>query len=124
MELKHQGVPISVTDVRPASINTPFFNKARTKLGVKPMGMPPFYEPEVLADAIVYAAEHPTREIIAGGAGKLMISLQKLAPQLFDTLMERSGFAGQRTSEPKAETAPTNMFAPIDGYNHVTLPNR
>jgi NAD(P)-dependent dehydrogenase (short-subunit alcohol dehydrogenase family) len=41
-ELQHEGIPISVTNIMPATINTPFFNKARTKIGTKPRGCPPF----------------------------------------------------------------------------------
>jgi len=46
VELMHEKLSISVTNVMPASINTPLFNKARTKLGVKPMGVPPLYTVE------------------------------------------------------------------------------
>src|SRR3712207_8928850 len=46
VELKYEGWPIGVTNVMPASINTPFFDKSRTKLGVKPKAVPPFYEPD------------------------------------------------------------------------------
>jgi NAD(P)-dependent dehydrogenase (short-subunit alcohol dehydrogenase family) len=45
MELKHEHVPISVTNIMPTGINTPFFDHARTKLGVKPMPIPPVYQP-------------------------------------------------------------------------------
>ena len=47
VELKHEGLPISVTQVLPGTINTPLFDKARTKLGVKPVGLPPIYEPNL-----------------------------------------------------------------------------
>ena len=57
VELRHEGCTIGVTNVMPASINTPFFDKSRTKLGVKPKAVPPFYEPGVVADTILYAAE-------------------------------------------------------------------
>src|SRR5690606_26156298 len=53
MELKHEGLPISVTNVMPASINTPLFDHARTKIGTKPKGLPPIYQPEVVVEAIV-----------------------------------------------------------------------
>jgi NAD(P)-dependent dehydrogenase (short-subunit alcohol dehydrogenase family) len=68
VELKHEGWPISVTQVMPGTINTPLFDKARTKLGVKPVGLPPIYEPGVVTDVILYAAEHPARDLVAGGA--------------------------------------------------------
>src|SRR5215211_3855330 len=63
VELKHEGWPISVTQVMPGTINTPFFDKGRTKLGVKPVGVPPIYEPETVANMILYAAENPVRDL-------------------------------------------------------------
>ncbi len=64
LRLAHEKLPISVTEILPASINTPFFDKARTKIGVKPMGLPPIYPPALVADTILHAAEHPAREIV------------------------------------------------------------
>ena len=119
MELRHDNVPVSVTEIMPASINTPFFNKNRTKIGVKPVGMPPLYEPSVVADAILYAAQHPVREIVAGGAGKMMILSERAAPRLTDKVLEKVGFAGQKTKEPKSAEAPDNVDAPIAGYDRV-----
>src|SRR4028118_552758 len=72
VELKHQGLPISVTSIKPAVINTPFYNNGRTKLGVKPTGIPPYYQPSLVADAILYVAEHPTRDFIVGDVGKVL----------------------------------------------------
>jgi NAD(P)-dependent dehydrogenase (short-subunit alcohol dehydrogenase family) len=119
MELKHEGLPISVTNIMPASINTPFFNKARTRLGVKPQGVPPFYEPEIVAQAIGYAAEHPTRDLIVGGVGKLVELGQRISPSLMDYLLSFASFRMQRSPEPKSADAPNNMFKPIKGYNQV-----
>ena len=59
MELEEQGIPIAVTLVKPASIDTPFFEKARTYLGVEPQPVPPVYAPEVVADVILHAAATP-----------------------------------------------------------------
>jgi NAD(P)-dependent dehydrogenase (short-subunit alcohol dehydrogenase family) len=120
VELKHEGWPIGVTQVMPAAINTPFFDKARTKLGVKPMGAPPIYEPETVADVILYAAEHPTRDIVAGGAAQAMIINQRLSPRMMDAILaKRAGFSPQMTNEPKPEDAPDNLFEPISGHNTV-----
>ena len=119
VELQHEGVPISVTEIMPSTINTPFFNKARTKLGVKPMGIPPIYQPGIVADAILYAAENPVPEIIVGGAGKAIILADKISPRLGDTFMLLAGFKGQRTNEPKSEQAPDNLFHPLEGYDKV-----
>ncbi len=119
VELRREGVPIAVTNVMPAGINTPLFNKARTKLGVKPMPAPPIYQPNTVADLILYAAEHPTRDLIAGGAGRAFLLNQRLSPRLMDAIVTRFGFRVQETDEPKSVDAPTNLFAPIQGYDRV-----
>ena len=119
VELQHEGIPISVTNVMPGSINTPLFNKARTKLGVKPTAPPPLYQPATVADVILYAAEHPTRDLLAGGGAQQMLLLQRLSPRLMDALVQRVGFRTQQTDEPKGEDAPDNLFAPVPGYDHV-----
>lgn len=119
VELMHEHVPISVTQVMPASINTPLFNHALTRLGVKPAPLPPVYEARTVAKVILYAAEHPSRDLVAGGAGKLLLALQKLSPRLTDLLLAAGGFDMQRTHEPKSEHAPNNLFAPMPHYTRV-----
>jgi NAD(P)-dependent dehydrogenase (short-subunit alcohol dehydrogenase family) len=118
LELEHDGVPVSVTQILPASINTPLFSTARTKLGVKPKGAPPIYQPELVADAILHAAEHPMRDIVVGGAGMAMLATQRLSPRLMDAMLLRGGFEIQKTDEPKSEAAPNNLFTPV-GDNRV-----
>src|SRR3954451_14283184 len=114
VELKREGWPIGVTNVMPAAINTPFFSSSRTKLGVKPMGVPPIYQPNTVADVVLYAAEHPTREIVAGGASKAILLTQRISPRLMDRLMLHTGFGSQKTDEPKHEDDPHNLFKAID----------
>jgi NAD(P)-dependent dehydrogenase (short-subunit alcohol dehydrogenase family) len=99
-ELMAKGVPISVTSIKPASINTPFFNNARSKMGVKPQGAPPIYEPGVVANCVLYAATHPVRDLYAGGAGKVLALNQIVAPGILDKLLARFGIPLQQTDEP------------------------
>lgn len=115
LELRKEGAPISVTQVMPATINTPFFSKARTKLGVKPVGVPPIYHPRTVANVILYAAEHPSRDLIAGGAGMSMIATQRLSPRVMDAFLMRAGFRLQKTNEKKSENAPDNLYEPLEG---------
>jgi NAD(P)-dependent dehydrogenase (short-subunit alcohol dehydrogenase family) len=119
-ELKHEGVPISITNVMPSVINTPFYNKARTKLGVKPTGVPPYYQPSLVAEAILHVAEYPTRDIIVGDVGRAVDFLQKISPDLVDTLVGAIAIPGQRTDTIKAVDDPNNLFEPIEGYDTVT----
>ncbi|GAB1542795.1 SDR family oxidoreductase [Scytonema sp. NUACC21] len=119
VELMHEKVAVSVTNVMPASINTPLFDKARTKLGVKPVGVPPIYQPSLVAKAIVEAAEHPKRDVVVGDAGKAILLAQRISPALVDAYMALTAFNGQRTNEPKSENAPDNLFEPIQGFDTI-----
>lgn len=116
LELKHDNVPVNVTEIRPASINTPFFDKARTKLGARPVAARPLYSPQLVADAILHAAEHPVREVVVGGAGKALKWTQEVSSGLADRVLLRIGFEGHRTEERKA---PDNLFTPLPGYSRV-----
>jgi NAD(P)-dependent dehydrogenase (short-subunit alcohol dehydrogenase family) len=119
VELKHEKLDISVTNIMPAGINTPLFNKARTKLGVKPMPTPPIYQPSLVAKAIVEAAERPKRDVVVGDAGKILLFLQRIAPSLVDAYLLRTGFDSQYTKEPKSENTPDNLFEPVTGYDKI-----
>jgi NAD(P)-dependent dehydrogenase (short-subunit alcohol dehydrogenase family) len=111
MELEEEGAPIAVTLVKPASVDTPFFDKARTYLGVEPQPVPPVYAPEVVSEVILHAAEHPLREIVAGGAGA-KLSAARFFPRLADRYMERWTFDSQKTPIPARRRA-DNLYAPV-----------
>ena len=112
MELEEAGIPISVTLVKPASVDTPFFEKARTYLGTEPQPVPPVYAPEVVADVILTAAQRPLRELIAGGSGA-KLSAARFAPRAADLYMERWTFDSQSTGKPAGDR-PDNLFAPVE----------
>ena len=111
MELEEEGAPVSVTLVKPASIDTPFFEKARTYLGVEPQPVPPVYDPAVVAEVIIAAAQRPIRELIAGGSGA-KLSAARFAPRLADRYMKRWTFDSQQTQVPAAGR-PDNLYAPV-----------
>ncbi len=119
VELRHQGLPISVTTIQPAVINTPFYNHARTHLGVKPTGIPPYYSPGLVAEAILHVAAHPTRNFIVGDVGRILDLLQRLSPALVDELLLLLGFQFQRTQEPKSPEAGDSLYAPMPEQNRV-----
>lgn len=113
MELEDEGAPISITLVKPASIDTPFFEKARTYLGVEPQPVPPVYAPEVVASVILHAAQHPIRELIAGGAGA-KLSAARFAPRLADKYMERWAFDSQKTEITTVPGRRDNLYNPVE----------
>jgi hypothetical protein len=63
---------------------------------VKPASLPPFYDPSLVADAILYVAEHPTRDFLVGDAARAIDVLQRLSPSLVDSILERVAFRLQR----------------------------
>ena len=111
MELQAEGVPISITLLKPSSIDTPFFEKARTYLDVEPQPVPPVYAPEIVADAILRAAERPVRDAVVGGSGK-MLSLAALLPRLADAYMQATMFDAQQTGKPTGGR-PDNLRSPV-----------
>jgi NAD(P)-dependent dehydrogenase (short-subunit alcohol dehydrogenase family) len=113
MELEEEGVPISVTLVKPGSIDTPLFDKAKSLLGVVPQPIPPVYAPDVVARVILDAAQRPIRDVIAGGMGKVVSLGEKLSPRLTDKYMERSTFDSQKTDMPVGDSKPDNLYAPV-----------
>lgn len=119
VELQHEGIPISVTSVKPSVINTPFYNKGKTKLGVKPTGILPYYEPSLVADAILHVAEHPTRDFVVGDVGKVLDVLQRVSPGLVDALLVAVGFQLQKTDEQKTENDSNNLYEPVPEYDRV-----
>ena len=119
LELKNAGYPISVTNIMPGVINTPFYNKGKTKLGVKPTGVPPYYNASLVTDAILYAAEHPVRDYIVSDVGRILDIAQRVSPGLVDALLLAIAFPFQKTDELKSEEAPNNLYEPIQGYDKV-----
>src|SRR3954447_10634076 len=120
VELEHEHSGITITLVLPSSINTPLFAHARSKLGVKPMPIPPIYEPRVVAEALVFACVHPRREIVVGGAGKALVLGERLSASLLDRYMLFRGqmFNKQKTTQP--DDGQDNLFQPSRGSGSST----
>jgi NAD(P)-dependent dehydrogenase (short-subunit alcohol dehydrogenase family) len=113
VELRREGAPVSVTQIMPAGINTPLTQNGLTRLGVEPRPPAPVYEPDLVARAIVYAAEHPVRDLVVGGAGIMALLAQRLSPRFVDELLlRRMGFEARLTRKPRSPSAPNNLFEP------------
>jgi NAD(P)-dependent dehydrogenase (short-subunit alcohol dehydrogenase family) len=114
MELEEEGVPVSVTLIKPGSIDTPLFDKARTLLDVEPQPVPPVYAPELVAQAILHCAEHPVRDLVVSGMGKVLSLAGTVAPRLTDRYMEWSTFEAQKSDLPLADARPDNLYDPVE----------
>jgi NAD(P)-dependent dehydrogenase (short-subunit alcohol dehydrogenase family) len=112
MELKAEGAPIAVTQVMPAGIDTPLFMNARSKLGVLPKPTAPVYDPDVVADQVLWAAAHPSGDLFAGGAGWAFAWFRRMAPGPYEELMARVGMPAQRSNIAENPDAVDNLDAP------------
>jgi short-subunit dehydrogenase len=126
MELEHDAAPISVTLIKPSSIDTPYRQHAKNYLRNEPKNPWPVYAPEPVAEAILYAAEHPIRDIYVGGAGRALTVAGFLTPRVTDKVMESAMFTGQqedhRSSSPhNGLDHPSGSLLERGGYSgHVS----
>ena len=120
VEMQREGSGIDVVLIEPSSMNTPLFDHARSKMGVRPVPIPPIYEPRVTARAIVHAAEHPVPVIATGGASKLFTLVERLNPQLLDWWQLRGdrGARDQLSQEP--DDGQDNLEQPMEDGGAVT----
>ena len=97
------------------ALNTPQFGWSRTRLPRHPQPVPPIYQPEVAAEAVVWAAHNKRREVYVGASSVVTILGNKLAPWLADRYLARTGYADQQTGEPVDPDRPDNLFDPVPG---------
>ncbi len=115
-ELIHDGSAIRLIMVHLPAVNTPQFDWALNKLGKRAQPVPPIFQPEVPARAIVEAALNPDRrEVWVGLPTVMTILANKLAPGLLDRYLAKAGYSGQLTDEPVPNDAPANLFKTADG---------
>jgi NAD(P)-dependent dehydrogenase (short-subunit alcohol dehydrogenase family) len=114
-ELMHDDSHVRVTMVQLPALNTPQFTWSRAKLSREPQPVPPIYQPEVAARAIVWAAHHPRRDLKVGWPTVRAIYGNAVAPGLVDRYLARDGFEAQQTQRPIDPDRPDNLFEPVAG---------
>ncbi len=115
VELQREGSGVDLSVVLPGAVNTPQFDRDRQKLGLQPQPVPPIYEPEVVARAVLRCCERPVRELpVSWGAQKLLWG-QKLSPRAGDAVLRRTGWRDQTTGEAKPVGGPDNFDSPLPG---------
>jgi short-subunit dehydrogenase len=115
-ELLHDASGVHVTQVHLPALNTPHFGVVRTRLPRHPQPVPPIYEPDVAAEAIVWAIDHPRRELWVGHSTVLAILGNRVAPALLDRYLARNAFDAQQTDGALVEPGrPDNLVAPLPG---------
>ncbi len=111
-ELIHRKSDIHITMVQLPAMNTPQFSWCRTRLPRHPQPVPPIFQPEVAARAIVWASSHKRREIYVGWSTVKAIYGQKLAPGYADKYLAEFAYSGQETDQPVSADRPDNLFEP------------
>jgi len=115
-ELLHEGSRVKVTMVQMPAVNTPQFTWVLSRLPRQAQPVPPIYQPELAARAVVYAADHPRRrEYWVGETTAATLLVNAVAPGLLDRYLARTGFDSQQTSQPKPADQPANLWDPADG---------
>jgi short-subunit dehydrogenase len=110
MELEAEGAPVSVTLIHPGRIDTPYNEHARSYMEKQPAHRGMIYAPEAVAEAILYAAEHPKRDMFVGFQAKFFAVLAGLAPRLMDKLMEVWAFPTQQSDRPSRDREDNALY--------------
>jgi short-subunit dehydrogenase len=115
-ELLHDKSKVHVTMVQMPAVNTPQFSWVLSRLPRHPQPVPPIYQPEVAARAVLHAADHPhRREYWVGSSTAATLLANAVAPGLLDRYLGRTGFDSQQTKQPRDPNAPENLWSPADG---------
>jgi short-subunit dehydrogenase len=114
-ELIHDRSNVRVTMVQMPAMNTPQFDWVKSRLQKKAQPVPPIYQPEVGAKAVVYASRYARREIFVGMPTLKAIVGNRLFPGLLDHYLAKTAYEGQQTNEPEDPTRSFNLFEPVGG---------
>lgn len=114
-ELHHHRSRVKLTMVQLPAVNTPQFEVVRTRLPGRPRPVPPIFQPEVAARAVLWVADHPVRELWVGWSAVKAILGQKVVPGLLDRYLGRVGYAAQQTDRRVAPNRPDDVDRPLPG---------
>lgn len=113
-ELLHDKSNVKISMVQLPAVNTPQFSWVRSRLPRKAQPVPPIYQPEVIADAVTYLADHYRRQLYVGGSTVVVIQANKIAPGLGDRYLAKTGYEAQQTDQPEDPNRPDNLWGPVD----------
>ncbi|MBS2963342.1 SDR family oxidoreductase [Actinocrinis puniceicyclus] len=115
-ELMHQGSKVGLTIVQMPAVNTPQFSWVLSRMPNHPQPVPPIYQPEVAARAVVFAADHPRRkQYYVGLSTALTITAEKFFSPVLDRYLAKTGFDSQQTDQKAAADRPQNLWEAADG---------
>lgn len=113
-ELLHDGSNVRATMIQMPALNTPQFRWVKSRLPNQAQPVPPIFQPEVAAEAILFCIDNPRREMYVGWPTVQAIVGNKIAPAVADWYLARNGFQSQQTDEPRPPDRPNNLWEPVD----------
>ena len=113
-ELIHDGSNVKITMVQLPALNTPQFTWSKSRMPRKAQPVPPIYQPEVAADAIVHAAHHYRRQWFVGGSTAAVITANKFVPGFGDWYLAKTGYDSQMHDGAEDPDRPNNLYEPVD----------
>lgn len=113
-ELSHDKSHVQITTVQLPAVNTPQFTWGRNKMPHKAQPVPPIYQPEVIAEAVYWAAHHKKRQLYVGASTAIVIIGNKFFAGFGDWYLGKTGYESQMRSEPRDPNQPNNLFEPVD----------
>ncbi len=114
-ELIHEGSAIKLSIVHMPALNTPQFGWVKSRLPHKAQPVPPIFQPEVAAEAILWAANHQRREVWVGASTYEAILGQRFVPGLLDSYLGKTGYQAQQYDGPADPNRPDNLWEPVSG---------
>ncbi|MFJ4798970.1 SDR family oxidoreductase [Kitasatospora purpeofusca] len=114
-ELLASGTRVRTTMVQMPAVNTPQFDWVRSRLPERAQPVPPVFQPEVAARAVLFAADHPgRREYWVGASTVATLVANAVVPGLLDRYLARTAFSSQQDGRGRRTGDPDNLFAPVD----------
>jgi NAD(P)-dependent dehydrogenase (short-subunit alcohol dehydrogenase family) len=114
-ELYHYGSRVRIGMVQLPAVNTPQFDWVLSRLPNRPQPVPPIYQPDMVAEAVLAMAVHPRREMWLTEGTVLTLMLNSIVPGLLDRYLGRYGVAAQQTDTPADPSRATNLWDPVPG---------
>jgi NAD(P)-dependent dehydrogenase (short-subunit alcohol dehydrogenase family) len=114
-ELLHSHSRVRIGMVQLPAVNTPQFDWVLSRLPRRAQPVPPIYQPELIAQAVLHMADHPRREMWLTERTVLAIVGNRLFPGYLDRKLGRDGVASQQTDEPANPERPANLWQPLPG---------
>lgn len=114
-ELIHDKSRVHLTMVQLCAFNTPQFDWGRTCMDKQPQPVPPIYQPEVAAEAVIWASQHKRRELWVGFPTVKAIIATRIIPGFLDRMLASKAYSGQHTDAPLPKDRKDNLYAPVPG---------